>query len=336
LAQVIHDPVSGPEHVPLIPAHAGIQSNERRRSRPWVPAFAGTSGIDVSRLVLLTTTDLQGGRETEFLRMIESVRAGTRAGIRVKMFVLLQRSDAEAGAKYEKILPPGSVVLTSPGRMSLSQARNCLLDAALTSVAIDDACVVAFPDDDCWYPARLIDFLLASFRRDGELDMLTCRVSLQPVDPPAGEPHIPAAKAWQVVRRSSSNSMFFRGTTVAAVGPFDPAFGLGTANGSGEDTDYAMRALLKARRATFIDLPLVGHRESDLASVARYYQGALAVLSRHALERPDFCFEYVRKLAVGAYLALRSHLTPRQYLASIASSTRELLSPAAATNTPSS
>jgi hypothetical protein len=276
----------------------------------------------VSRLVLLTTTDLQGGREAEFLRMIDSVRAGTRADIRVTMFVLLQRADADAGAKYERILPQGSVVLTSPKRMSLSQARNSLLEAAQKSVSIDDACVVAFPDDDCWYPAQLIDFLVASFRRDPELDMLTCRVSLEPVDPPSIDSQVPAAKAWQVVRRSSSNSMFFRGATVAAVGPFDPAFGLGTANGAGEDTDYALRALLKARRATFIDLPLVGHRESDLASVACYYQGALAVLSRHALERPDFCFEYVRKLAVGIYLALRLQLTPREYLASIISSAR--------------
>jgi hypothetical protein len=45
-------------------------------------------------------------------------------------------------------------------------------------------------------------------------------------------------------------------------------------------------------------------------------------LSRHALARPDICFEYVRKLAVGAYLALRSRLTLRGYLASIASSAR--------------
>jgi hypothetical protein len=254
--------------------------------------------------------------------MIDSVRAQTRTGILVTMYVLFQRADADAGSQYQGILPPGSVILTSPDRASLSQARNSLLAAAQKSGAIDDDCVVGFPDDDCWYPPRFIDFLAESFRRDGELDMLTCRVSLQPVTPPSIESHVPAAKAWQVVRRSSSNSMFFRGATVAAVGPFDLAFGLGTANGCGEDTDYALRALLKARRALFIDLPLVGHRESDLASVARYYKGSLAVLSRHALARPDICFEYVRKLAVGAYLALRSRLTLRGYLASIASSAR--------------
>jgi hypothetical protein len=31
-------------HVPLIPAQAGIQSNKRWSSRPWIPAGAGTSG----------------------------------------------------------------------------------------------------------------------------------------------------------------------------------------------------------------------------------------------------------------------------------------------------
>ncbi|MGZ5924077.1 MAG: glycosyltransferase family 2 protein, partial [Rhizomicrobium sp.] len=273
----------GLEHVPLIPAQAGSQSQKHDFScGPGSPlsAFAGSFGglkcqpaealrtggsrgrAEMNQLILLTTTDVQGGREAEFLRMIDSVRAGMRTGIRVKMFVLFQRADAEAGAKYQGVLPPGSVILTGPGRMSLSQARNSLLGAALQSASIGEDCVVGFPDDDCWYPPRFVDFLVASFRRDGELDMLTCRVSLQPVDPPSIESRVPAAKAWQVVRRSSSNSMFFRGATVAAIGPFDPAFGLGTPSGAGEDTDYALRALLKARRATYIDLPLVGHRES--------------------------------------------------------------------------
>ena len=55
----------------------------------------------ISQLVLLATTDLQTGREAEFLRMIDSVRAQTRTGIRVTMFVLLQRSDADARSQYK-------------------------------------------------------------------------------------------------------------------------------------------------------------------------------------------------------------------------------------------
>ena len=36
------------EHVPLIPAQAGIQRGVRERN--WVPAFAGTSGQGIDRV----------------------------------------------------------------------------------------------------------------------------------------------------------------------------------------------------------------------------------------------------------------------------------------------
>jgi hypothetical protein len=48
------------------------------------------------------------------------------------------------------------------------------------------------------------------------------------------------------------------------------------------------------------------------------------VLSRYALKRTSLCFEYLRKLAVGAYLVLRSRLPPQEYLASATSSFGEL------------
>ena len=64
-------------------------------------------------------------------------------------------------------------------------------------------------------------------------------------------------------------------------------------------------------QAVFVDLPMVGHRASDVASVARYYKGALIVLGRYALQRPELLFEFVRMLAVGAYLVLRSYLSLR-------------------------
>ena len=95
-------------------------------------------------------------------------------------------------------------------------------------------------------------------------------------------------------------------------------------NGGGEDTDYALRGFLLARRAAFIDAPLVGHRESDPASVARYFKGSAIVLGRYALRSPGLFFEFARKLAVGAYLALRFSLSIREYFASAVGSFAEL------------
>jgi hypothetical protein len=106
---------------------------------------------------------------------------------------------------------------------------------------------------------------------------------------------------------------------VTALGAFDPSLGLGTANGGGEDTDYALRGFLRARRAAFVDAPLVGHRPSELASVARYFRGSAIALGRHAALSPALSFEFARKLAVGAYLAIRCHLSVRECLSAMAS-----------------
>jgi hypothetical protein len=275
------------------------------------------------RLVLFTTSDLRAGREADFIRMVESIGQHPK-DTEIKIFALLQRAGEADRLRYERILPCGSVVVAHPERVSLSAARNRLLDIAHDHNAVTDDCIVGFPDDDCWYPRGFVHYLVQSFFRDPRLDMLACRVSLQPTAADLIELSPTPARALQVVRRSSSNSMFFRGRLVAALGAFDPTLGLGTPNGSGEDTDYALRGFLRARRAAFINVPLVGHRESDLSSVARYFRGSVIVLGRYALRSPGLFFEFTRKLVVGAYLALRSSLTIQGYLASIVRSFGEL------------
>jgi len=275
------------------------------------------------RLVLCSTSDLSGHRGNELARMIASVTGqAAAADIPTTMLLLLQRGNQQDELHLREMLPPGSTILSSRERLSLSEARNQLLAVARTQVAPDDDCIVGFPDDDCWYPPGFLAQLTATFSNDTQLDMLICRVSLAPVVLRVLEPN--PARAWQVVRRASSNSMFFRGGILEKLGDFDPGLGLGTHNGSGEDTDYAVRGFLRARKAVFVDLPLVGHRASDLSSVARYFKGSLLVLARHALARPDLCFEYSRKLGVGAWLAVRSRLTLREYCSAIAGSLREL------------
>ncbi len=275
------------------------------------------------RLVLFTTSDLLAGREADFIRMVRSVELGASPDLPVTLFALLQRCDAAGKARYQELLPAGSVVVAEQGRLSLSDARNRLLEIAKGHMALAD-CVVGFPDDDCWYPPNFVRQLVRSFSDDARLDMLVCRVSLEPVALTASALPLAPAKACDVVRRSSSNSMFFRGGLAAALGAFDRTLGLGTANGSGEDTDYALRAFLAARRAAFVDIPLVGHRESDLASVTRYFRGSIMVLGRHALRSPGLFFEFTRKLGVGAYLALRFGLPVREYAESIVNSFAEL------------
>ncbi|MEZ5788166.1 MAG: hypothetical protein R3D62_17210 [Xanthobacteraceae bacterium] len=275
------------------------------------------------QVLLLTTTDILAGRTHCFVRMTDSVRASAAWGVPTKVFALLQRCGESDASRYAQLLPEGSAALTSGERLSLSAARNRLL-AEMMSGSGDADCVVGFPDDDCWYPESFLQQLVAAFARDQRLDMLVCRVSLEPIEPLWAAHGLRSAKPWQVVRKSSSNSIFFRKSLIDRLGLFDEALGLGTRNGAGEDTDYALRAYLYARKAAFVDLPLVGHRDSDLASVARYFRGSTLVLSRYALKSPALFLEYGRKLAVGAYLAAQARLGARDYLAAVGASVLEL------------
>ena len=172
-------------------------------------------------------------------------------------------------------MPEGSVVLVRAEFLSLSEARNQLLIVARKHAVLSRDCVIGFPDGDCWYPPGFAHQLVAVFSRDPCLDMLACRVSPCPESPSWIDTDSAPATAFRIVRRSSSNGLFFRGQLVKQLEPFDETINLNTSNGSQEDAGYAVRALLAARRTAFVDLPLVGCRDSDLASAARYYQGSL-------------------------------------------------------------
>ena len=268
------------------------------------------------QLVLLTTTDMQSDRAADFARMIKSVATSVPEGVGIEHVVLLQRSTEAQRLDAAKGIPYPATVLSRPDRMSLSAARNVMLAQVRASRVLDADTIVAFPDDDCWYTPGFLPSLVASFGGDADLGLLISRVSLTPSgrwQPTAQR----QATATDVLRRSSSNSMFLRGDVVAAIGDFDATLGLGTPNISGEDTDYALRASFAARKTLYIDEALVGHREPDLESITKYFGGNLLVASRYALRSPTLFLEFARKFAVGGYLVLRKRLKPGDFVAAI-------------------
>jgi hypothetical protein len=170
--------------------------------------------------------------------------------------------------------------------------------------------VVAFPDDDCWYPDRFLERLTRAFVERDTLDLMICRMSLDPDAAPFAAADIAPASARQVVRISSSNNIFLRGSLLAALGDFDLRLGLGpgTIVTGGEDTDYVIRAYLRARASGLVDRALVGHQPPDQGSAAKYFGGAMLVLARHARSRPALAAECLRKVLVGLYFACRGTL----------------------------
>lgn len=265
-------------------------------------------------IVLLSTTDLKGGREKLRERLLQSLDAPLRAlgGHRLALHMLLQNCGAQELASFQAGAPAFVRAAAMPGRVSLSAARNTLLRRLLAdgSVAAND--LVAFPDDDCWYPPDLLCALIAQFTRDSELDFWFCRYGSCPEElagAPASAPGSGARFA-EIVRNASSNTIFLRGRIVTTVGEFDERLGIGTALGGSEDLDYALRARRLARRTLYRNAALVGHRDKSPEVRARYFASSLIVLARHA--RDGALKELVRKIAVGVYLMLRAELAPRE------------------------
>lgn len=263
------------------------------------------------RVVLFTTTDMQSGRDADFWTMVRSVERNIGPGMVLKHYVLLQRSSEAQCREVAGGFSYDASVIWRDDRVSLSAARNQMLELALKDDAFGADGIVAFPDDDCWYPANLLAGMTGLFIENPDVTLAICRISLSPVETPVPLPFAEANFA-AIVRRSTSNSIFVRTATAAAVKGFDPALGLGTPNQGGEDTDFALRAALLGKRNAFIDRQLVGHKESDLESVAKYYRGGLYVIARFARQHLMLTYELARKVLIGVVLMLQRRLRPAQ------------------------
>ncbi len=259
-------------------------------------------------ILLLSTTNAASGRSAVLDRMLDSVE---RAALRlpkaeIRVLLLLQGIDQPV----ESFAFAGRVEALSVDRIvPLSIARNRLLAHAFDRGMIGDDTVVAFPDDDCWYPDGAVERIAGRFAADQTLDLWFCRYASTPSATAdaavfAGRP----ARARDVVRHASSNTIVTRGRIVRQLGAFDETLGVGTPNFGGEDLDFALHAFRHARRSTFADEALVGHRDKTTDLRSKYYRGSLIVLGRHARRVPGAWYEYARKMAIGAYLGARGEL----------------------------
>jgi len=129
----------------------------------------------------------------------------------------------------------------------LSRARNVGLKLASGDV-------IAFPDDDCWYPSDLMQHLVAKFEADTPVDGVTGRCIGQDgqnwcrFDEIAG-----LVNRDNLFRKATAATMFLRARLVQVVGPFDERMGVGaeTPHRAGEDMDYLLRALLHGFQLTY-------------------------------------------------------------------------------------
>lgn len=121
----------------------------------------------------------------------------------------------------------------------LSRSRNI----GLKHISGD---VVAFPDDDCWYPDGMLSYLAARFDKQSELDGITGRF----VDNNGKEEgrwlrESQLLNRFNLWRGAISFSIFLRRPLVDQIGTFDEALGVGAGTpwGAGEETDFLLKGL---------------------------------------------------------------------------------------------
>ena len=182
--------------------------------------------------LVVATVDRAG----ELDRLLASVEE--QGDVAVRVLVVDQNGDDRLGPVLAGHATVDVTRLQSPAR-GLSRARN----RALPHLEGD---VVAFPDDDCSYPPRLLAEVCERLGADPGLDGLLGRTA-----DPEGRPatrrfateggRLDRATVWT---RGNSASLFVRRSLVERVGGFDEGLGLGSGSGmQGEEVDWLIRAL---------------------------------------------------------------------------------------------
>ncbi|NMJ43569.1 glycosyltransferase [Roseomonas sp. JC162] len=180
--------------------------------------------------------------------------------------------------------------------------------------------IVAFPDDDCVYPAGVLDRVDAAFRANPALGVLT-----GPAASPAGGlgsgrwreegGAIDLGNVWTSVIEFN---LFLPRSVALDLGGFDERMGPGTVFGSAEGNDLVCRAIARGLEARYDAELRIIHPDKRLTDVAvtraeRYGRGLGFALRRHSAPASTWVAFLVRPLGGVALSLLRLRLHDAAY-----------------------
>lgn len=163
----------------------------------------------------------------------------------LELIVVDQNPEYDLKRIFDEVSDFLKVYYIRSGVKSLSHARNIGIRKATGDV-------IAFPDDDCFYPKGLIANVFQFFNKNKNIDLLSidCR-DIETMDKLS---FISLNKsrdfdAFNVFKAVTSISIFLR--TRDGIPYFDERFGLGGLYNSAEEFDFATTYLLKKRKAYY-------------------------------------------------------------------------------------
>lgn len=166
---------------------------------------------------------------------------------------------------------------------------------------------ITFPDDDCWYPSRLLEQVATLFAVHPEWDGLSGR----PAATPRWSERPSRIGRWNVWKRAIEWTMFLRRELVEHVGTLNETLGpgAGTQFGAGEGTEYLIRALAKNFHLTYQPSIEIHHEnppvefDVHLEKSRRYAMGQGRVLQLGSYPTWYAMYQWMRPLA-GATLGI--------------------------------
>ncbi len=203
----------------------------------------------------------------------------------------------------------------------LSRARN----VGMRHAAGD---IVAFPDDDCWYDANTLTYLVDCYRNHPEFDGLLGRTigpsgefvhgmrSLRQVD----------LRQDNAVGRCNSNTLSFRTRVFETVLGFDETLGVGSGTPwtAGEDIDLPLQVIHSGFRLVYDPRFVVRHPIIQSESTAQirklgasYGRGVGRVLRKHSVRGGTLAVLFARPLLGAGWSLLRGRLTLASFYGSI-------------------
>ena len=252
--------------------------------------------------LLLATVDARAAAHDDLRRLWRSIERQGRA----TSMVLVAR-----GAEDLPPLPAFPVQVVRAERpLGLSAARNLALSAARESGWLASAALVAFPDDDCWYP----DGTLAQVASAASGHSIVCG-AYGPSPSEVDRARFPLAAGPLTLKvavgAASSVTTFYAAEVVREVGQMDPGLGVGTPLGSSEDVDYLLRALGTGATGCYDGAIVVGHAYAPASG--RYWAGSVSVLARYVRSHRTGWL-LARRLALGALMVTRRQLPLGDFL----------------------
>ena len=198
-------------------------------------------------------------RDHELSRFLASVR--DQESVTARVIVVDQNQDDRVAAILDREADSFDVFRLR-ATMGVSHARN-------SGYALATAPLVAWPDDDCVYPPRLLRYVLAAFAADPGLDVLVGRAEdpsgrVGPLIVPSHDLVLDSRSVW---RYPNTNTFFARRRAADRVGDWNTGFGPGgtTRWDAGEDSDWLIRAVHAGLCVRFDPAATVLHRDPFVA-----------------------------------------------------------------------